>query len=488
MHKGFQIAFYALLICTQAIAGGLFNKESSTDSVERLQKELHEVLAKVDPEAQIGVHVVEVSSGKTLFEKSIRQRFIPGAAVKLMTAGAALHVLGPGFCFETTLLTDGKIVDGVLRGNLYLAGSGDPSLVSHSLEDLIFQLKLHNIREIEGDLVFDASEFDSLSLAPGWMWDEKPEYRDGPVDALTINHSCIKIWVKPAHQKAISPFVHIEPELPGLIIENNAKMIEGEPKWDAIVVGKKEVDDKDVLFIEGDMSLKSRILEFSVPVRQPSLYVATEFSVLLKKHQMKHQGKMRFDTTPSKACVLANHVSESLFHLVMHMLKNNDDLYANCFFKKIGRIKYNKPGTWPNGSQAVRDFLNSIGYKDRDDIVLLDGSGESRCNIMTPQAMTSFLCKMYRQFSPEFIASIPVVGVDSTFKKRLKDKCLSGRIRVLPGTLQGVSSLCGYVTTADKETIALSIMINASQSFAKEAKVAIEDKICAALVKFSMQN
>jgi len=458
------------------------------DSLDQLQKKLREIVSQADEETQIGVHIVSIDEGKILFEKNAKHRFVPGGAIKLLTAGAALQKLGPSFCFETTLSTDGEIVDGVLKGDLYLTGSGDPSLVSHSLEDLIFQLKLQNIHEIEGDLVFDSSEFDELSLAPGWMWDDKLEYRNGPVEALTVNHSCMKIWVKPVKQKGVSPFVHIEPELPGLIIENNAKMDDIEPARNSLVVEKKENTEKDVLCIEGTMSVKSPILEFSVPVKRPSLYVATEFSVLLKNHHIKQQGKMRFESTPLKAKRLANHLSESLFHLVMHMLKHNDNLYANCFFKKIGALKYAKPGTWPTGSRALHEFLSSVGGKEWEDSILLDGSGESRYNMVSPKAMTSFLCSMYRQFSPEFIASIPVAGIDETLKKRLKDKALKGKVRVLPGALQGVSSLNGYVTTLDGEVLAISVMVNASQSCAKTAKKEIEDKICNTLTRVSLRS
>lgn len=488
MCRVFRTVFFSILIGVQSVVIGFVGKDADVDSLEKLHKELQEIIAEGDPTAQIGVHILSVKTGKTVFEKNAHHRFIPGAAIKLFTAAAALQILGPSFCFDTRLLTDGQLVEGVLKGNLYIEGSGDPSLVSHSLEDLIFQLKLQNIQEIEGDLVFDASEFDKLPLAPGWMWDEKLQCRDAPVDALTINHSCIKIWVKPAQLTTMSPFIHIAPELPGILIENTAVMKEMEPSKNSISIEKRDVPDKDILQITGEMSLNSRILEFTVPVKQPLLYSATEFSVLLKKNHIMHRGKIRFGNTSESARVLANHLSESLFHLVMHMLKNNDDLYANCLFKKIGRVKYKKPGTWPNGSQSIRDFLVSIGNKDFSDVVVLDGSGESRYNMVTPQFMNEFLSRMYQHFSPEFIASIPLAGVDSALKKRLREKQLSGKVRVLPGTLKGVSSLCGYVTTADKDTLAVTIMTNGFQRPSKEIKTEVEDRICAKLAKFSMKH
>lgn len=482
-----KLFFLTIFIFIWGFTYGFDDKESEENRIENLKKSLHDVIFHVDPTAQIGIRVLSLSDGKVLFESNSHQRFIPGASIKLLTAAAALKILGPNFCFETRLLTNGKIEKSKLKGNLYIEGSGDPSLVGNSFEDLIFQLKLRNIKEIEGDLVFDASEFDELPLAPGWMWDEKLEHRNAPIDALTINHSCIKIWVKPAHVTTMSPFIHIEPEIPGLLIENNANMEDVEAVKTRISVEKRNMMDKDIVHIGGVMSLKSRILEFKIPVRNPLLYAATEFSVRLKNNKIKHKGKIRFEKKPEEVEVLATHVSDSLFHLVMFMLKNNDDLYANCLFKKMGRLKYGKPGTWPNGSQSVRDFLVSICNNDITDMIILDGSGESRYNMMTPHLMTSFLKNVHDQFvfSPEFIASFPVAGVDASLKKRFRECRLNGRVRVLPGTLKGVSSLCGYITTKDKETLAFAIMINGFIKTNKEVKLEIEDRVCSILAEFS---
>lgn len=490
MYNRIQLCFLVMLVFVWGWVHGSYDKESEDSPMEKLKKDLHEVIFHVDPTAQVGVKVLAVNSGKTLFESNAHQRFIPGASVKLLTAAAALKMLGPNFCFETNLLTNGKIEESCLKGNLYIEGSGDPSLIGSSFEDLIFQLKLKNIKEIEGDLVFDASEFDELPLAPGWMWDEKLEYRNAPVDALTINHSCVKIWVKPARVITMSPFIHIEPEIPGLIIENHAAMIDVETGKTAISVEKRNMMDKDIIYIDGKMSLKSDILEFKIPVKNPLLYAATEFSVRLKNNHIKHRGKILFEKKSEETQVLATHMSDSLFHHVMFMLKNNDDLYANCLFKKMGRIKYGKPGTWPNGSQSIRDFLISIYNEDIQGMTILDGSGESRYNMITPHFMTSFLMKMYSQFpfSPEFVSALPVAGVDDSLKKRLREHRLSTRTRALPGTLKGVSSLCGYVTTKDEEILAFSIMINGFIKTNKEIKLEIEDRICSILAQFSRKG
>lgn len=478
-----------LLVCVSFIGAlhAFEDKELEEDPFVRLQQELKEVIFHADETAQIGIKVVSLKDGVTLFEMNPNQRFIPGASLKLLTAAAALKILGPHFCFETKILSDGEIESGKLKGNLYIEGAGDPSLKSTAFEDLIFQLKLRNISEIDGDLVFDASEFDDVALGPGWMWDEKIEFRNSPVDALTMNHSAVKIWVKPSTVVKRAPFVLMQPEVPGLIIENHANMEEIEPSKTAIVVNKRDVMDKDVLRVDGKMSLKSRMLQFKIPVKNPLLYTATEFSVRLKNHHIKHLGKIRFEKRPEGATVLATYLSDPLNYLVMSMLKNNDDLYANCLFKKMGRVKYGKPGTWSNGSQSVRDALAAICQEDFAEAVILDGSGESRYNRITPHLMTAFLQTIYNEFiyAPEFINSLPVAGSDSALKKRLREHRLQGQVRVQPGSLKGVSSLSGYVTTPEHEWLAVSIMINGFIKTNKEIKLGVEDRICSILSQFS---
>lgn len=164
-------------------------KEKSPE--KSLKKNIESVIFHADPTAQVGIKIISLKDGNTLFEKNSNEKFIPGGSLKIITAAAALQLLGPNFCFETNLYTNGFVDKGVLKGDLFLQGSGDPSLTGNNLDNLIFELKLLNVKEIEGDLVFDATEFDDLPLAPGWMWDEKLLYRDAPVDALIIDRKSV---------------------------------------------------------------------------------------------------------------------------------------------------------------------------------------------------------------------------------------------------------------------------------------------------------
>lgn len=474
-------------LCFFAITSLFFHNIYSSEAVETLQKELQKAIFHVDPTAKIGIKVVSLKDGKTLFEKNSEKKFIPAGILKLITVGAALDVLGPSYCFETKLLSNGSVEDGVLKGNLYLEGSGDPSISDKALDDLIFQLKIMNIKEIDGDIIFDTSEFDELTLAPGWMWDDKIEYRDAPVEALTINHSCINVWVKPTNLVTMAPMVYVYPEIPGIVIENEASMGNIGLKQSSLKVGKKNDLDQDIIYISGTMPIKSETQKFKIPVKNPHLYVATQFCETLKQNKIKFKGKVKFESVPIKCDVIASCLSDPIFKLAMHTLKNSDNLYANCLFKKLGRTKFGKPGTWPNGSQAIRDFLFQINSKTYSDLAILDGSGESRYNKLTPSQIVNFLVWTNSKFSfsPELLAAMPLAGVDAILRKRLREKKFQAKARVVSGTLQGVSSLCGYMTTIDNEVLAFAIMSNGFIKTTKEIKTEIEDTVCHILSNFS---
>ena len=463
-------------------------KEKSPE--KSLKKNIESVIFHADPTAQVGIKIISLKDGNTLFEKNSNEKFIPGGSLKIITAAAALQLLGPNFCFETNLYTNGFVDKGVLKGDLFLQGSGDPSLTGNNLDNLIFELKLLNVKEIEGDLVFDATEFDDLPLAPGWMWDEKLLYRDAPVDALIINHSCVNVWVKPSQLITMAPLVRIQPEIPGIVIENNASMGNINRKKNTIQVSTKNIIQKDVIHIEGLMSLKSKTILYRIPVKNPQLYAATEFSERLKSNGIKHFGKIRFEEMQKNIKYLATHRSNSMFDLTMHMLKNGDNLFANCFFKKVGRNKYGKPGTWPNGSQAIRDFLEELNEPLYAKAVILDGSGESAYNMITPNQMVSLLEWVDKEFiyAPELISSLSLSGLDPSLRKRFGSKHMKNKIRAQVGTLKGVSSICGYVTTRDSETLAFAIMINGFIKKPREIKEEIEDRVCDLLARFSRED
>ncbi|MBS3903956.1 MAG: D-alanyl-D-alanine carboxypeptidase/D-alanyl-D-alanine-endopeptidase [Simkania sp.] len=464
----------ALLIALVSTTPLSARPERSKEKLETLKHSIEKVVAASHANLNIGIEVVSLKTGQILYEKNAKSLFVPASSIKLFTCAAILDRLGPAFRFETQVLKDTK-------ENLYLVGVGDPSLDRHALEDLAMQIALGQEKHFTGDLVVDHSLFDNITNGPGWMWDEGMYYWNAPVDALLIDHSCITLWILPKALKT-PPEIVFQAGADYMTIDNQAITCEepGELK-----VERTPVSRENKIEVKGALALTTPAQYFQVPVDAPHLYTAHVFQKNLKEHAMTWDGQVRLGKAPADATVVASHRSLPLSVLIHKALKASDNLTANCFFKKLGQLLEGSPGTWQSGSKAVRYFLQDRVQLDTDQLVMLDGSGDSRYNLVSPHQMVQFLRWMSSQFhiAPEMIAALPINGVDGTLKKRLPH--ITGKVRAKTGTMTGISTISGFIQAEDGEMLAFSIMINGFTEKAKQIEEQIEDPICLLLTQFS---
>ncbi|MCB1109770.1 MAG: D-alanyl-D-alanine carboxypeptidase/D-alanyl-D-alanine-endopeptidase [Chlamydiia bacterium] len=356
------------------------------------------LIQSVDPTALVGVKVVSLDEGVTLYERNAACRFVPGSTVKLMTMAAALDQLGEEYCFKTTVRGSGAIVEGVLKGDCYLVGSGDPSLKGIDFIELVEGL---GVREIRGDLVLDLSCFKDGAMGPGWMWDEEPAFWCVPMSALNVDHNFV--------EEAVIP--------------------------------------------------------------HPEELAAAIFKGLLDRKGILLRGKLRVGEAPEGSVELACHMSEPLRELIKPSLQASDNLYSNCIFKAMGN-------SWETARQCFETFLQErVGIPPKE-IRVVDGSGESRYNLISPDQMMCFLKEMRR--NRVLRDALPVGKEIGTLKDRMKG--FGGRVVAKTGSMTGVSSVCGYVTTETGEELAVVIFANGYVKGGREIKLKLEDEICHLLV------
>lgn len=457
-------------------------QRSSKEQLTALQSAIDKLILDVDPNVHVGIEVVSVKTGKKIYQKNANQLFIPASSLKLFTGAAALYQLGNDFQFETQILSDGKIKDGVLEGNLYLKGSGNPEFTLENLEELVFSLKLAQIDEVTGSVIADNTDFDGIVQGPGWLWDEEAEYWNSPMDALVVNHSCLNLWVKPAEKASKPPLVYVYPKTPFVTIQNTATTVE---KTGELKVGRKPSSKENLIEICGSLQMNQCAKEYQVPLESPHLYSIHLLKDLLTKFGIRFNGYLTARGTPAKASLIATHRSQPLGILVQKMMKESDNLAADCIFKKLGQKRYGSPGSWQNGGQSVREFLTQKVGLDVENMVMFDGCGLSRYNLVSPHQVVSLLSWMQKQFkcSAEFMASLPIAGVDGTLKNRMTN--LQHNVRAKTGGMSGVSSLSGYLTTKDGDLLAFSIITNGFVKPSIDYKYQLEDKICTLLAEFS---
>lgn len=470
----YKMLLICLLLCSSVIA-----KDATA-----LQSGVEKIIRNKDPDVHIGIEVVSLTTGENLYQKSPNHLFVPASSQKLVTAAAALHLLGVDYRFETKLYTDGKIEKNTLKGNLYLQGSGDPELAIQDLEELVFQMKLLNIQKIDGNLYIDNTLFDGIAQGPGWMWDEGAYHWSAPMDALTLNHNCVDVWVKPAEKAGQRPQVYLSPKTDYVVIDNHAQTT---AEGDDLSVERRWMSKENVIDVKGQISTGHETQHYAISVENPHLYAAHVFRDILLKAHFSLKGKIAVKEVPEKATLLASHSSRPLSLIIEEMMKSSDNLTSDCLFKKVGEMRFGAPGTWQKGSQAVREFLSKQVKLNVEKMVLMDGCGQSRYNLISPHQFVELLSWMHDQFSAcnEFISSLPISGTDGTLINRMQDPETKGKVRAKTGSMTGISSLSGYLTTKDGDTLAFSILQNGFIGKSEEYKRQIEDEICSFLVHFS---
>lgn len=361
-------------------------------------KEILRPILKKDPNLNIGIIIKSSHESDFLYAKHQDRLFTPGSCTKLFAAAVALHMLGPEFCFETALYTNGNISGDELHGDLYIKASGDPSLTTQDIAELIKKVQEKGIKKIAGNVYLDTSVFEDnfeSYYGNGFCLDDLGTFDMPPVTSFIIDHNMRR--------------------------SDNGKK--------TVILNPHEYVCSLV-----DKYLTDCFISYTKPVMQLSL--------------------------PDKTQELARHVSEPLHVLLAHMLKNSDNLFANAIFKYIGVHKSGLQGTWQSGKEVMQDFLKGELGIQSGSYVIEDGAGLSRYNLISTSQIVQLLTWVYnnKKIFSIFRHCLALSGKDGTLKHRMKE--YPRIIAAKTGSMSGVSALSGYVCLEDHEPIIFSIMLN----------------------------
>ena len=245
---------------------------------------------------------------------------------------------------------------------------------------------------------------------------------------------------------------------------------------------------ENILTINGAMAIGQTEMNRRVDVLDPALYCGTLLREMLAERGVTLYGTVRYGEVPEEAVEISQHISPPLSRILWEMNKPSDNLIAELLLKTIGAELRGVPGTAGKGLGAISNLLGIIGM-DRRYYTFADGSGVSRYNLVTASLLTDLLVYMFRNFTvmPEYLASLPVGGVDGTLTRRMRGMTAEGVLRAKTGTLKGLTALAGYTVTADGETVAFSIIVS-NYLGSVSPRRALQDKIGDILTRFSRQD
>ncbi|WP_293780050.1 D-alanyl-D-alanine carboxypeptidase/D-alanyl-D-alanine-endopeptidase [uncultured Oxalicibacterium sp.] len=419
------------------------------------------------PLQSVGAYVQEVSSPKPTVAWNAEAGFNPASTMKLVTTDAALEMLGPAFVWKTRAYLRGTLSDGVLQGDLIIRGEGDPKLVTERFWQFLRQIRAAGVREIRGNLILDRSQFATTAYDAG-AFDGSPlkPYNVGP-DALLLNYNVVTMRFMPDAVRGVAtvqfdpPVAWTQTRMPNLT--NGAC-----GDWQGNLQPQFQPDG--VRFSGGYPASCGEKIWYIHPYRlNPNDYFGQVFRQLWRDVGGSFSGNVVDGTTPPDARQIVEWQSPSLPEIVRDINKFSNNVMARHLLLTIAAQHGNVPATPQFGVNLVRAWLNRKGI-DTDKLVIENGSGLSRTEQITPEEMGRMLVAAYQSpVMAEFIASMPIVGLDGTMRRRLVNDDVAGRAHIKTGSLDGVRSVAGYVQAISGRRYAVVCIINDSRAEAGRA-------------------
>ncbi len=463
-------------------------RERHPDAAEkRLRVELKEILNAPElRNAFAGVHIRSLKDDHTIFDHNAGKLFNPASNMKLLTTAAALWHLGPSYRFKTIAKRDKVMKNGVLQGNLYIRGEGDPTLVTEELFGFVNEIALRGIRRVEGHLVLDDSFFDNVSEGPGWEQEHSDRAYAAPVGALSANFGTFTLRVFPNEARGRPAHVELWPPVPSIQVVNSAYTRGWKSRTRLWVGTTSDKDGKIRVTVRGGIGRdRTEGVIIRRRVHNPVLHAGEMILAMLKMRGVSVRRGIKFGQIPKNGVTyVATHWSRPLGELVSTLNKYSNNFIAEQILKTLGAELDEGPGSWASGNRAIRSFLLELGVKDGT-FVIGNGSGLNDINRITPAQLTKLLSAMYHRFEvgPEFVASLAVAGNSGTIVGRFENSPAVSRLRAKTGSLTGVSALSGYVVTQNNDVLAFSVLMNDYPGRARRMWE-IQDRIGIALARF----
>lgn len=423
------------------------------------------------PPSGAGVSVLSVTTGEILYQRDPDLLFTPASNQKLMTSAAALILLGPRHELATEAL-----IDTGARPAIIVRGNGDALFSTDDLDTLASALTAALPPRPAWLLKGDVSAFDDSPFGRGWMWDDEPDPGAASVSPLCLDGNTVKAVITPGSSPGDTASVRTSAPS-GFLSILNATTTVADTVRSSLAVRRAAPDDSNRFVIEGEIRAGDPPMSRRIAVRHPERLFLIRLAERLRGVRIEETGA---DTASSGGVPVARR-AHTLDTLIAVMNRRSDNLVSECVFRNLGRTDRAERGSGEGASLRVREALAGLGV-DTARVVVADGSGASRYNLVSARALTTLLAALARDTAlyPVFRESLPIAGRTGTLAGRMRGTAAEGNVRAKTGTMAGVSSLSGYATTADGELLAFSILVgNFPRSPAPYR--AVQDSLCALL-------
>lgn len=447
------------------------------DKTDALQQAVDAVVLDATfAQAVVGVCIMD-TEGQILAGFNQETMLVPASNMKLFSTGAALHILGPEHCFETTIAHDGVIEDGVLNGNLFIIGGGDPTLASKDSIAVPVErtfaiweklIRDAGIRRIEGAIVGDGRYFEGPAEEPSWLWNDIGTYYGAGVTGLMFYENMQSFSVSAG--SSVGAPVNIKPFYPEC------------PWMDfryACSTGAAGTGDKLYMYtsdlapvaeIRGTFGVDRAAKRVDCANKFPEYTCAHYFADYLRRkgifcsegagdfklvtdwrQEDDSAGAHGSESGLDNLIVLGSSFSPTLERIVFETNHASNNVFAETLFRSLGKT-LRSSACYDSSYVAINDAFAEIGVAGLKGVRIQDGSGLSRQNLVSPEALCRFLYAMTS--SPAFdvfLNSLPSPGFAGTLEYNMKGQpeTLRSRIKVKSGSMTGVRCYSGYILPSD---------------------------------------
>jgi D-alanyl-D-alanine carboxypeptidase/D-alanyl-D-alanine-endopeptidase (penicillin-binding protein 4) len=416
--------------------------------------------------AKVGAVAVEAETGKTLYARADKTPLNAASNVKIVTAAAALALLGPEYRWRTTLSIVGPPggpplpAGGEVPGDIYLRGSGDPTLATEDLATMVGDLAALGLHKVRGSLIVDESLFDGGNVPPAYDQKNDSTASRAPSSAASLNGNVVSVTIIPGGSAGAPARVVLDPPSPYFTIAGRVVTAGSGPA--APAVDTKDDGDRTRVNVAGRIKLGADPRTFHRRVGHPSLFLGHTLRSLMDRRGITIGGQVKVGVAPAQGLrVLAAHDSAPLAVAVQDLNKRSNNLAAEQLVRTLGAEIGGRPGNWDKGLKAVGRYLGGIGIKPGA-YQMMNGSGLYDSNRFSPEQIATVLRAASRDFriSAEFLASLAVAGTDGTIAHRMGGTLAERYVRAKTGTLANVSCLSGFAGSPGHMPIVFSILVN----------------------------
>lgn len=425
------------------------------------------------PGSQVGIAYKLPNSNK-VYGKNNHLFFHPASTQKVVTALAAMIYLGPDYEIKTNLAVRNHVIaannklhidgSGTLNSDVIVKFSGDPTLRVDHYQSLLSVLKNHGVRAINGRVILDVSRFSGQSRANGWSWDDLPSCFTAPSAPIILNRNCTF-----AQLTSEGPGTHASPLIPaGIPIEIKSSVTAVAPNdygGDCVLEANLFIDNKYHLTGCVPASLKNnRPWPLSLAIYDAERWGVDWTEKIMNRLGIKVSGGIEISRTPeSDTVTIAHRSSPKLKELVQYMLQKSNNLYADAIAKNVAAEYFDLPATYNRANRAMRSILNQKAHIDLGNSYIVDGSGLSPHNLMSPDKMLEILDYINQNNDTlGIIELLPVSGKSGTLQWRASTfaEPLKEHVIAKTGTLQNVSNLAGFIITASGNRVPFVMFTN----------------------------